>query len=145
MSFMFCRNNLSDHVYLFLVVLLMFKVGRNNLSGHCYVYHVVMTCYTSTCQQQNKLDHINITATFEESIDASVHEPSLFAYLKRTLFTKIGSNSLERYIQVICLKKYGILSNKDNFKKTYLRLVSHMTDDDIGHVWRNMFVRLTQQ
>ena len=32
MIFMFCRNDLSDHVYLFLVVLLIFKFGRNNLS-----------------------------------------------------------------------------------------------------------------
>ena len=46
------RNNLSDHVYIFLVVLLTFKVGRNNVSGHVYVFHVVMTCYTSTCQHK---------------------------------------------------------------------------------------------
>ena len=66
---------------------------------------------------KKQLDHVNIIATFDESIDASVHEPSLFAYVTRTLFTKTGSNSLERYIQVICLKKHGILSNKDNFTK----------------------------
>ena len=52
MIFRFCRNNLSDHVYLFLVVLLIFNVGRNSLSGHVYVFHVVMTCYTSTCQHK---------------------------------------------------------------------------------------------
>ena len=45
-------NNLSDHVYLLLVVLLIFKIGRNNLTGHVYVFHVVMTCYTSTCQHK---------------------------------------------------------------------------------------------
>ena len=72
MIFRFCRNNLSDHVYLFLVVLLIFKVvrnnlsghvylffvvllikvGRNNLSGRVYIFHVVMTCSTSTCQHK---------------------------------------------------------------------------------------------
>ena len=47
MIFRFCRNNLSDHVYLFPVVLLIFKVGRKkiNLGGHVYVFHVVMTLY----------------------------------------------------------------------------------------------------
>ena len=45
-----CRNNVSDHVYLLLVVLLIFKIGRNNLSGHVYDFRVIMTCYTSTCQ-----------------------------------------------------------------------------------------------
>ena len=52
MIFRFCCNNLSDHVYLFLVVLMILKVGRNNLSGHIYVFHVVMTCYTSICQHK---------------------------------------------------------------------------------------------
>ena len=70
MIFRFCRNNLSDHVYLFLVVLLIFKVSRNNLSDNLYAFHDVMTCYTSTCQL--KLDHVNIIATFGGSIDASV-------------------------------------------------------------------------
>ena len=46
------HNNLSDHVYLFLVILLIFKVSRNKLSGHVYVFHVVMTCYTSTSQHK---------------------------------------------------------------------------------------------
>ena len=46
------RNNLSDHVYLLLVVLLIFKIGRNNLSGHVYDFRVIMTCYTSTCQHK---------------------------------------------------------------------------------------------
>ena len=54
MIFRFCRNNLSDHVYLFLDVLLIFKVGRNNLNDHVYVFHVVMTCYTLTCQHQDQ-------------------------------------------------------------------------------------------
>ena len=70
MIFRFCSNNLSDHVYL-LLVLLIFKIGRNNLTGHVYVFHVVMTCYTSTCQHK-KLDHVNIIATFAGSIDASI-------------------------------------------------------------------------
>ena len=52
MIFKFSRNNLSDHVYLFLFILLIFKVCRNNLSGHVYIFHVVMTCYTSTCQHK---------------------------------------------------------------------------------------------
>ena len=41
MIFKFCDNNLSDHVYLFLVVLLIFKVGHNILCGHVYVFHDV--------------------------------------------------------------------------------------------------------
>ena len=52
MIFRFCRNSLSDHVYLYLVVFLIFKVGRIDLSGHVYVFHVVMTCYTSTCHNK---------------------------------------------------------------------------------------------
>ena len=39
------RINLSDHVYLFFVVLLTFKFSRNNLSGHVYIFHVVLLIY----------------------------------------------------------------------------------------------------
>ena len=51
MIFRFCRSNLGDQVYLFLVVLLIFGVGRSGLGGHVCVFHVVMMCCASTCQR----------------------------------------------------------------------------------------------
>ena len=39
------RNNLSGHVYLFHVILLIFKVGRNNLSEHVNLFLVVLLIF----------------------------------------------------------------------------------------------------
>ena len=39
------RNNLGGHVYLFLVVLLTFRVGTNNLSGHVYIFLAVLLIF----------------------------------------------------------------------------------------------------
>ena len=72
MIFRFCCNSLSDHIYLFLVVLLIFMVGRNNLSGHVYAFLVVMKCYPQHVNIK-QFDHVNIITTFAGSIDASVY------------------------------------------------------------------------
>ena len=39
------RNNLRGHVYIFQVVLLIFKVGRNNLNDHVYIFLVILLIF----------------------------------------------------------------------------------------------------
>ena len=56
MIFRFCRINLSDHVYLFLVVLLIFKVICNDLSDHVYIFHVVLLIFK--VGRNNLSDHV---------------------------------------------------------------------------------------
>ena len=47
---------ISDHVYLFLVVLFIFKLSRNHFSGHVYIFQVFLLIFK--VGRKNLSDHV---------------------------------------------------------------------------------------
>ena len=94
------RNNLSNHVYLFFVVLLIFKVSHNNLSGHVYIFLVVLLIFKVSCNNLSDNVYLFLVVLLIFKISRNNLSGHVYIFHVVLLILKVGRNNLSGHVYV---------------------------------------------
>ena len=100
MIFRFCRIKLSDHIYLFLVVLLIFKVSRNNLSGHVYIFHVFLLIFKVGPNNLSGHVYLFLVVLLIFKFSRNNLSDHVYWFLIVLLIFKVGRNNLSGHVYI---------------------------------------------
>ena len=106
-------QNLSDHVYLFLVALLIFKVGRNNLSGHVYLFLVVLLLFQVGRNNLNDHVYLFLVVLLLFEVGRNNLSDHVYLFLVVLLIFKVGRNNLSDHVYLffVVLLIFKVLRN----------------------------------